>query len=236
MDCKIRDFIIQPTEPQGIQLGLKEPFSQKVMVVRVAVAKRGKRVMTKPQPTNEANPLVEATVMPEETEKALVAYKQTEILEKWKKGQITVDPLWIKVLNEELHLRYVALPCSLNYEPWIKDLLQWYQKHPTEGLSIPITRRHFWWLYRKALGSILPSKKLLGKGSVKNPLRHIRINHLIEYYGFIPYEINSYTGWSLTGIFAQLGQAVSGNLEIYAHLSWRTYLPKLCTPITRFIG
>ena len=231
MHLDFRDFIIQPTESQGIQLGLKEPFQQKVLVVRVAVAKRGKRVRTKDRGNEN---LIEVTA--EETEKALTSYKQTELLKKWKAGQVQVDPLLVKVLNGDVHLRYVALPCSINYEPWIVGILKWQQTHSTENLSFAITRRTFYRIYREALKDILPPIHPHGKDSMKNPLRHIRISHLLEYYGLTPYELNAYTGWSLAGIFSQLGQAVSGNLELYSHLSWRMYVPKLCVPMSKFIG
>jgi hypothetical protein len=230
MDFKFQDYVVQPTDPTGIALGLKQPFSQKVMVIHVATAKRGKRVRKE---TDAAN-ITE--VKPEEVEKALTTYRQFEALKKWRAGELTIDPLLVKVLNGDIYLRYVALPCSLQYEPWIRDLLGWVQKHPQEKLSIPITRRTFWYLYRKALKDILPPKHEHGKDSLKNPLRHLRVSHLLQYYGLTPYEINAYTGWSLSGIFAQLGQVISSNLELYSHLSWRMYLPKLCVPINRFIG
>lgn len=232
MHLDFRDFTIQTTEALGIQLGLKEAFQQKVLVVRLAVAKRGMRVRTKDR---ENEILIEVTA--EETEKALKSYKQTELLKKWKAGQVTIDPLLVKVLNGDVHLRYVALPCSTtDYEPWILDIIKWYQKHSTENLSFAITRRTFHRIYREALKDILPPIYPHGKGSMKNPLRHIRISHLLEYYGLNPYELNAYTGWSLAGIFSQLGQVVSSNLELYAHLSWRMYVPKLCVPMSKFIG
>ena len=228
-DGHFRDFIIQPTEPLGIQLGLKEPYRQKVVVFQVAAAKRGKRVKTQ-KPTEEA-----PTATPAEVEEALRKYRQAKLLEQYKKGLVTLDPLLVKALNDQVFLRYVAIPVGNQYEPWLLPILKYWQEN-NHSLSIPITRRYFYDLLHKALSNILPQKHYHGKESLKNPIRHIRISHLLQYYDFSPLDINAYTGWALSSIFAQLGQPISNNLERYSHLTWRMYVPKLCVNIDKLTG
>jgi hypothetical protein len=165
----------------------------------------------------------------EEVIEALMKFKQTELLDKWQAGKVELDPLLIQVLLGKVTLKIVALPTSLKFEPWTRDLLVWIKKKGT--LSFKLTRQWFWTLLRENLSGILPKK---GKKSLKNPLRHFRISHLVEYYGFDPYELTTYAGWTARSTFSQIGISASPMIDVYSHLKWRMYLPKLLKPISKF--
>jgi hypothetical protein len=225
MKYELQDFRLSPTDPQGMQLGLKEPINEKAFVISVAVAKRGKRITEKKREQLDDKPI---ELKPEEVQKAFAMYGQQELFEKWKKGEITVDPLLIKVLLGKITLKTVALPCNPKYEPWTLSLLRHYKEKKT--LSFPITRQWFWKNYRQALKDLLPQKSL---HSIKNPLRHFRINHIIEYYGFLPYDVATYSGWTIASTFGRIGIPVSSNIDAYSHLAWRMYFPRLLLPITQ---
>jgi len=225
MKYGFQDFTLTPNDPQGAMLGIKEPISEKAFVVTMAVAKRGKRLKKKEQTADDTK-LVQNS--PEEIEKALLLYGQKELLERVKKGEVQVDPLLIKILLGKITLKAIALPCDPKYEPWTLDLLKWIKEKGR--LSFPIVRQTFHDHVREALKDLLPQKSL---HSIKNPLRHFRISHLISYYGMLPYEITAYTGWTIAGTYRQMGIAVSSNLDAYAHLAWRQYFPRLLKPIAQ---
>ena len=53
------------------------------------------------------------------------------------------------------------------------------------------------------------------------------LTHFAEYYGFTGVELTVYVGWSFK---TSVGVPM---MDRYAHLSWRTYLPKLLKPLPR---
>jgi hypothetical protein len=226
MKYEFQNFTLTPNDPQGAMLGIKEPISEKAFVVTMAVAKRGKRIKKKKEEPADDTKLVQNS--PEEIEKALLLYGQKELLAKVKKGEVQVDPLLIKALLGKINLKSVALPCDPKYEPWTLDLLKWIKQKGI--LSFPCTRQTFRIHVREAMKDVLPQKSL---HSIKNPMRHFRISHLISYYQLEPYEITAYTGWTIAGTFRQMGIAVSSNLDAYAHLQWRQYFPRLLKPIAQ---
>ena len=162
----------------------------------------------------------------EEVIEAFTKFKRTDLIDKWRRAEIEVDPLLIKVLLGKIYLKAVALPTSRKYEPWTIDLLKWIQKHGK--IRFDMTRVSFWKILRRNLSGLLQKKS---RYSLRNPLRHFRISHLIEYYQMDPYEITSYTGWTIRSTFGQLGISASPMLDAYAHLRWRMYFNKLLKPI-----
>lgn len=225
MKYNLADFKLSPTDLEGMRMGLKEPIQEKALVITVAVAKRGKRLKKKKEPEDDKTT---TQISPQEIETTLLSFKLTKLVERWKKGETQIDPLLIKVLQGKVVVKAVAIPCNTGFENWTLDLLKEIKEHGK--LSMDFTRKTFWAYYRKALSPILPPKS---SHSLKNPLRHFRISHLINYYNFSPYETTSYTGWSIRGTFMQMGQAnVSANIDAYAHLAWRSYFPKLLQPLT----
>lgn len=213
-----QDFEVKP------ETGDKSAEYEKVFVVTCAVAKRGKRLKGSKKDRETTPELKE-----EEVIEALTKFKQTALLDKWQAGKLELDPMLIKILLNKTTLKIIALPTSVKYEPWTMDLLKWIRKHGS--ISFKLTRQWFWQLLRDNLSGILPKK---GSQSLKNPLRHFRISHLVEYYGFDPYELTTYAGWTARSTFGQLGISASANIDIYSHLKWRMYLPKLLKPLTQF--
>lgn len=218
LDYRIANYeVSSATEKQ-------EAVMENVLLLTCAVAKRGKRM--KHIDDIEKEPL---QLKEEEIIEAFTKFKRTDLIDDWRSGKVKVDPLLIKVLLGKLFLKAVALPCSPKFEPWTSDLLKWIQKH--HKISFDMTRVSFWRILRSNLSSILTKKD---KRNLRNPLRHFRISHLIEYYQMDPYEITSYTGWTIRSTFGQLGISASENLDAYAHLRWRQYFPKLLKSIDRF--
>lgn len=213
---EFKDFEVSPATET------KEAVMEKVFVVTVAVAKRGKRMQ---QPKEETT----LELKEEEVIEAFTKYNQTQVIDRWRAGEIKIDPLLVKALLGKVTLKVVALPTNRQYEPWTLDALKWIQKNKGK-LSFDLTRFRLWQLLRENLSSILPKTS---KTTPKNPLRHFRISHLIEYYQFDAYQVTSYVGWKIGSTFAQMGIAASPNIDAYAHLQWRLYFPKLLKPIAK---
>lgn len=207
-----------------------KPETIKALVFTSAVAKRGKRMKKNPEPEETT-----LEITKEEVVTALMKYNQKALIRKWHQEGMRIDPLLIKVLLGKVHLKVVALPVSKSYEPWLLDIMKYYRK-AWQGkknedcvLGFNLERKQFWNLVRNHLDGILPRK---GKHSLKNPLRHFRISHLVEYYNFQPYDITSYVGWTIRSTFAGMGVAVNPNLDAYTHLRWKSYFPRLLKPLS----
>lgn len=206
----------------------KEAVTVKTLVVSMAVAKRGKR-LKKPKEGEETT----LELKEEEVIEALRKFKQPKLLKRYEAGDLEIDPLLIKVLLGEVTLRVVALPCSKEYEPWVKDLVGWMIKHRNHKLSFDLTRRRFTQILRENLSSILPK---ISKDNLRNPLRHYRIAHLFEYYNFNPMQITNYVGWSISSTAKQTGIPASANLDRYIHFRWQGYFPKLLKRLDTLIN
>ena len=217
---RFEDYRMVSTDPEGkVKVTI-----EKALLITLAVAKRGKRIKKKAKPEKEQKPLPQ--VKPEEIEQALTKFHQTKLLEKWKKGEVQIDPLLVHALLGNITFKTVALPTSIKYEPWTLDILQYWREHGS--YSIDMTRKTFWKTYRESIAELLPKKS---PHSSKNPLRHFRISHLISLYGFEPYELSAYAGWTIRGSFQSVGIDVSPNVDHYAHLAWHQYFKKLLVPL-----
>lgn len=216
---ELKQFEVKPATEE------EEAVIEKVLVITSAVAKRGKRLKKKTDDNETEQPLT--VVTDEEVVQAFTKFNQFDLLDKYRSGELNVDPLMIKLWLGKITLKVIALPTSLHYEPWTTDIIRYMMKNKGE-LSFPITRARLWQILRKNLSNILPRKDV---HNVKNPLRHFRISHLIEYYNMEPYELTTYAGWTAKTTFTQMGIVASGNLDHYAHLRWRSYFPKLLKPL-----
>lgn len=118
--------------------------------------------------------------------------------------------------------KIVALPCDPKYEPWTLDLLRYLKKEKRRNLNFDITRQWAGDIFRLWLGKFYRSnpKRIL------NPWRHWRLTHLVEIFGFDPYDLCVYSGWTF-----KHGISGSGQLDTYLHLDWRRYFPKLLKPM-----
>lgn len=198
-----------------------------VLIVTMAVAKRGKRLRKPKEEPKETTPQLNKA----EVIEALRKFKQKKLLERYEAGELEINPLLIKVLLGKVTVRVVGLPILPLYEPWTLALTRWIQKH--HKLSFDLTRRRFTQILRENLSSILPK---IDKRNRRNPLRHWRINHLLEYYHFDPMELTNYVGWSISSTYRQTGIPVSSNLDDYIHFRWQAYFPKLLKPIAKLIN
>ncbi len=231
MKIDLKDYIVK-------QATIDEPAEiVKALILTTAVAKRGKKIMkNKDQEKEQDDKETLQSYTDEELVEAFKRFDQLELLDEIYSGEIKVEPQLIKILLGKLHFKIVALPCSLDYEPWTLDLIQYMSKvRKAKDLSFPITRKHFHTILRKSLKDILP-KKGAAKGShnPKNILRHYRLSHLTEYYGFEPMDLSLFSGWSMTTAYSQVGVRASPNMDAYLHLKWHSYFPKLLTPIKQF--
>lgn len=118
--------------------------------------------------------------------------------------------------------KIVPIICHPDYEPFCIDLLKWIAKKK---------KLQFNFTGQTASNIVKRNLRRLDPRIHHHSLRHYRINHLIRNYNFNPYQISAYVGWSLKGVFGSMGMAASSNLDIYSHLSWQDYLPKLMVPI-----
>lgn len=140
--------------------------------------------------------------------------------------------------------RDIALPLNPEYEPWTKELLEYFQKRQVskqpifpfnrrkayalskpvfEGLTVKITH------YRKTLPELDEKGKHLMrmipehvKPFTVHSLRKIRENELRRNYRFDAFEISAYGGWTM--------QTMAGTSSALAHydvLPWEDYFPKL---------
>jgi len=224
MKCKLGDFVMTPSENPA----LKETITQKALVITMAVAKRGKRITKKKRDTLKEDDKVTG-INPQEIETTLLRYGQGEVLEKWKKGEVQIDPLLIEALQGRIHYKAVALPCTTVCEPWTLDLLRYLKEVEMDHLSFNLTRERLRQIYRENLKDILPPPH---KRMLKNILRHYRISHLVEYYGFNAAQVTNYVGWTFKYAFGQLGVQGSSNIDYYLHLSWKSYFYNLLKPIS----
>jgi hypothetical protein len=88
--------------------------------------------------------------------------------------------------------RVVALPCKLEYEPWILDILKYIQARKMENKrpSFDLTRQRVGQIVKKEL-------HMLGSNVNPNKLRTYRIAHLVNEYGFDQYDLMAYLGMQI---------------------------------------
>jgi hypothetical protein len=120
-------------------------------------------------------------------------------------------------------LRIIALPMG-PVEPWTQHLRNCFQRFGAADPLVPFNRRQ---LSRYYLRYGFTEKA--DTEARKNPLRHVRLNHLLDYYRLSPVEVSLYSGWSLSAASRSVGGA--GTLADYAHLRWREYYPRLLKPL-----
>lgn len=219
MEYKFANYEVASETPD------KEAVMEKAFITTMAVAKRGKRLRQPKEEEQTTLELQEAEVI-----EAFTKYGQTHMIDKWRKGEIEIDPMLIQILLGRVARRIVALPTSPKYEPWTKDLLRWILK--TKGkLSFDLTRRRFTQIVRENLSGILPK---VNKRNRRNPLRHYRLSHLSEYYNFNPMQLTNFAGWSIASTAKQMGMAASSNVDHYVHFRWQEYFPRLLKPLANF--
>jgi len=115
--------------------------------------------------------------------------------------------------------RSIAIPLNPLFEPWGIDIAR--QLVKSGELRFNITRRRIHQIVKKRLSGLDPDVH-------PHSLRHYRLTHLVEYFGFDPYDLTIYAGWKFgTGL-----KGSSGPIDVYLHLDWRRYFGKLLRKVS----
>lgn len=216
--------VVCKTSPKDLRLGKSKPYGlfnkfgfadyqvsptevEKALIITSAVAKRGKR---KKDSQEQTDPAKIAELLP------------PSLKEKYLKDPNSVDPLLVKAFSHRMVYKAIALPVNPKYEPWTRDLLKWIQKRG--AMNFPMTRETVRCIVQRHLKPLDPKVHA-------HSLRHWRLTHLAEYYGFDGYELSLVAGWSFTTGFRMMGMAASPNLDTYLHLTWRKSFHKLLKPL-----
>ena len=108
--------------------------------------------------------------------------------------------------------RIIALPIDKKYEPWSYNLIEYFDKLDAKDPVIPYSRH--------TIARICKANGFAETGRL-NPLRHIRLTHLADFYTFDSFDLVIYAGWKFQSV------GVGGPIDNYIHLSWQKYFPKL---------
>jgi len=127
---------------------------------------------------------------------------------------------------EKVRMRVVPIPVSIEYEPWIYDVLKWYKDQKTHSFRFTemtaqnIVRRNF----RKLNPAINPRL-----------IRKFRIAHLMKNYDFNPYQIAIFTGSSLSPVFKSIGMEAPSSKDSYYKKQLVDLIEKLLVPLDQAI-
>jgi len=126
--------------------------------------------------------------------------------------------------GEGIVFKPIALPIDPKYEPWTLDLLKWIKRNNGK-LNFNLTDNAIEKLVKRNLNDYFPN-------IYPHFLRHTRLTHLVSYYDFDPYDVTVYAGWTFkTGLAHHAGLIITGQMDIYLHLAWKRYFPKLLKPL-----
>jgi hypothetical protein len=124
-------------------------------------------------------------------------------------------------------MQNIGLPCDPKIEPWTIDVLRYLTKTKDHKLSFNMTRQRVGRIVKEELHDISPDIRT-------HHLRHFRLTHLVQDYGFAPIDLITFAGWSFKSGLHSIGQS-SGQLDSYIHLSWKSYINKLMVPINEVL-
>jgi len=156
-------------------------------------------------------------------EDALTKFRLFDIMAKWKKGELELDKKFIASITGKIYFKTVAVPLNPRFEPWSLEILKYIKRNGV--LRFDISDRQV----RKIGAKYL--KKMFGEKFRIHDLRHKRVTDLISLYHFDPYEVATFTGWSMRTAFVGIGMNISPMLDVYSHLAWHKYFPKLLIPL-----
>jgi len=149
--------------------------------------------------------------------------------------------------GEEPPYRLVALPLPEKYEPWTKEIYEYF-KDAGDNYVFPWNRQTIWHYisnvqpifdgltyrikkYRSIrLGKLRAVKILPHNRPFKlHALRHVRTDELISRYCFDGIDLAAYVGWTISKGNGENMPAMASN---YAEIreAWRRYIKKLCIP------
>jgi len=166
--------------------------------------------------------------------------------------KISVALFRIKIAKQHLakgempKSRLVALPLEEKYEPWTKELYEYFYKSQ-DNYVFPFTRQKAWHYIThkepifKGLTYPIEKYKIKKDGVViaessgrsdkpfkLHALRHLRTKELFEEYQFDGLDFAAYIGWS-TRKASSFDQNIPQQLPRYATVyeNWKRYFPKL---------
>lgn len=144
--------------------------------------------------------------------------------------------------GEEPPYRLVALPLPEKYEPWTREIYEYFKDRKDEYV-FPWNRQTIWHYisnvqpifegltYRiKKYRSLTGSKIYTHDRPFKlHALRHVRTDELLKHFHFDQIDIAAYVGWSLN---ANRKEAMPTMMSNYAEIreGWYRYIKKLCVP------
>jgi uncharacterized protein YkuJ len=146
--------------------------------------------------------------------------------------------------GEEAPYRLIALPLVDEYEPWAREVYEYFKK-AGNGYVFPFNRSYVWnyltheqrifegLTYRIKKYNYLRTgqpicKVLSHPRKVKiHGLRHIRTDELISKFNFDSLDMVAFVGWKLT---KGGGSAAPAMADVYAEIreAWHRYIKKLC--------
>lgn len=126
----------------------------------------------------------------------------------------------------------IVLPMrTKDQEPWVEDVAKWiYDRDIREHseahcLCFDLTRNSVYKIVRK---NLLP----LDKDIHPHSIRHYRLTHLFQNYGFDGKDLAAVAGWTLRSGFNLMGEDVSPMVNIYIESQWQKLMPKLLRPLS----
>ena len=185
-------------------------------------ASRVYEVVTKRMPNEAVKGL---TSYGERMDWSLVDYVGDGVPEKVLLLRIAVAKRKTKGKDDQVY-KMIALPCSPKYEPWTVDLLKHIQERGR--LAFDLTTRRVGQIVKRTFRD-------LDTMIHTHSLRHFRITHLVNAYGFEPYDLTAIAGWTYRTGLGHMGLG-SGKLDAYLHLAWKHYFPKLLKPMHNLMG
>jgi len=133
-------------------------------------------------------------------------------------------------LVQKVKMKVVPIVCDIAAEPWCLDILKWIRDQKTEKARVEALKFNF--CEMTAQNIVKKCLRQLDPKIHPHTLRHYRVTHLIRSYGFNPYQVTAFFGWSLKSVVAKMGITASSNVGIYAHLVWKDYIDLLLVPIS----
>jgi hypothetical protein len=125
--------------------------------------------------------------------------------------------------QEERIYKMIALPVNPKFEPWTLALVRRIKKAGT--LAFNMTDGNALYIVKKWFSRSYPDM-------TTHDLRHFRITHLAQEYDFDAFDLTCISGWTFKTGLAAAGQGMaSGQLDVYLHLAWKRYFPKLLKPL-----
>lgn len=142
--------------------------------------------------------------------------------------------------GEEPPYRLVALPLPEKYEPWTREIYEYF-KDAGDNYVFPWNRQTIWHYISNVQpifeGLTYRIKKYRDLDGTKiythdrpfklHALRHVRTDELIRYFNFDGIDLAAYVGWSMNGNKKEAMPTMASN---YAEIreAWHRYIKKLC--------